>query len=68
MFVHTGEYTKHVNGDMLKSTYYTFTPRSLLNRDFDTMDDELAALLIAAYRTIGMLEGMALFITHKEHF
>jgi len=68
MFVHTGDYVEHVSNDALQSTYYTFTPCPLLHGDFYIMDDDLAALLASAHRTIGMLEGMTFSISDKELF
>jgi hypothetical protein len=66
MFVHTGDYFEHTSNDTLRSTYYTFTPVPLMEGSFYSMNDELSALLTDAYRSLGVLEGMAEFIPDKE--
>jgi hypothetical protein len=56
-----GEYTKHTNDNKWQHTYYTFTLRPLTGVKFYEMDKELAAILVSAHRTLGMLEGMAIY-------
>lgn len=66
MFVNTGDYIEHKNNTPMRSTYYTFTPRPLMDGGFFTMDNDLASLLTTAYRNIGVLEGLLLTVDEKE--
>ena len=66
MFVHTGDYLEHTGNDILRSTYYTFTPRPLMDGSFYTMDDSLSTLLSDAHRAFGFLEGLIYCIPDKE--
>lgn len=58
MFFYTGDYIEHTTDDIYRSTYYTFTPRTLLDGDFYTLDEELVRLLTEAHRALGVLQGM----------
>ena len=66
MFVSTGNYVEHRSDSASRSVYYTFTPRPLMEGSFYSLDDELSHLLVAAHRSLGMLEGMSLYLTDKE--
>lgn len=68
MFVHTGDYVEYTTDDISRSTYYTFTPRPLMEGNFYIMDDALAALLTETHRTLGILEGMLHSLPDKELF
>lgn len=68
MFVHTGDYVRHINDDVLHSIYYTFTPCPLLEGNFYTMDDALATLLSEAHRALGILEGITLSLSDSGCF
>jgi len=61
MFVNTGDYIEQVADSAVRSTYYTFTPRPLMEGSFYTMNDDLALLLAETHRALGILEGMAYF-------
>lgn len=63
MFVHTGDYVRHINDDVSHSTYYTFTPCPLLEGNFYTMDDALATLLSEAHHPLGILEAITLSLS-----
>lgn len=58
MFSYTGDYFEHTTTSVPCSTYYTFTPRSLMDGDFYTLDDELVGLLSETHQTLGLLAGM----------
>lgn len=66
MFMITGDYVEHKSDSASRSVYYTFTPRPLMEGSFYLLDDELSHLLVAAHRTLGMLEGMSLYLADKE--
>lgn len=66
MFVHTGDYTEHKTDTPLRLTYYTFTPRPLMDGGFYTMTDDMESLLVAAHRAIGIIEGMFLSFHEGE--
>lgn len=68
MFIHTGDYIEQVSNDFSHSTYYTFTPRLLMDGGFYAMGDDLATLLASAHRTIGILEGILLAFPESESF
>lgn len=68
MSVYTGDYVRQISSCVLKLTYFTFTPLPLMEGNFYTMDDELAALLSNTHRILGMLEGMAYHFSDKEQF
>ncbi len=66
MSVYTGEYFKHVSDDAFRAVYYTFTPNPLFDGDYYSLDEEICALLVETHRALGVLEGMAMFITDVE--
>ena len=57
MHPYTGDYTEQRKNGKLNFIYYTFTPRPLKGNTFFKIDDELMALLIETYHTLGLLEG-----------
>lgn len=68
MIPYTGEYIEHFDPEKPSLKFYSFTPRPLMRGDMYQMDDELAALLIEAYRNIGFLEGLIKYAPNKEAF
>jgi len=58
MFTYTGTYYEHTSDNIMRSAYYTFTPKPLMEGGFYSMDEELTSLLISAHRSLGVLEGM----------
>jgi len=68
MFIHTGDYIEQVGNDLTRSTYYTFTPRPLMDGGFYTLDDDSASLLTETHRTIGILEGVLLTSPERVMF
>lgn len=57
MSVYTGDYVRQISSCVPKLTYFTFTPLPLMEGNFYTMDNELAALLSNTHRIFGMLGG-----------
>jgi len=51
-----------------RSSYYTFTPRTLSDLRIDDSDDETNSLLTAAHRQLGILEGIIRTSTSIERF
>ena len=47
-------------------SFYTFTPRPLMDGDFFELDEELLAMLTVTYRKLGILEGMIKLIPDIE--
>lgn len=68
MSVYTGDYVRQISSRVPQLTYFTFTPFPLMEGNFYTMDDKLAALLSNTHRILGMLEGMAYHFSDKEQF
>lgn len=68
MSVYTGDYLRQISSCVPKLTYFTFTPLPLMEGNFYTMDNELAALLSNTHRILGMLEGTAYALSDKEAF
>ena len=66
MFVRTGDYREHVGNDSALSTYYTFTPRPLVEGNFYSVTDDLVALLTDTHRTLGFLNGIAVSTSDIE--
>lgn len=65
---YTGDYIEHIEPGKNSLKFYSFTPRPLMRGHMYQMDDELAALLIDAHRSIGFLEGLIKYAPNKEAF
>lgn len=68
MHPYTGDYTEQRKNGKLNFIYYTFTPRPLKGNTFFKIDDELMALLIETYHTLGLLEGVLQYAPNKNSF
>ena len=68
MHPYTGDYTEQRKNGKLNFIYYTFTPRPLKGNTFFKIDDELMALLIETYHTLGLLEGLLQYAPNKNSF
>ena len=68
MNARTGDYTRHINDDILKTYYFTFKPRPLLDGSFYAFDEELVARLTEAHRILGALSGVVSVMPGREHF
>ena len=68
MNARTGDYTRHINDDILKTYYFTFKPRPLLDGSFYAFDEELVARLTEAHRILGALSGVFSVMPGREHF
>ncbi len=66
MFKKTGEYSQHKLNNPAQKQYYTFTPCPLFNNNFITLDPELIVLLTSAHKTLGILEGMSIYLPDSE--
>ena len=66
MFINTGDYVEHIRDDVLRSSYYTFTPLPLMEGSFYSMNDALAESLADVHRILGFLEGMISVIPDTE--
>ena len=68
MYQSPGNYTKHTESEKTDFVYYTFIPRPLAEGNFFQIDDELSDLLIEAYHTLGVLEGLAKHAPNRTSF
>ena len=66
MFKKTGEYSQHKLNNPAQKQYYTFTPCPLFNNNFIALDPELIVLLTSAHKTLGILEGMSIYLPDSE--
>jgi len=72
MYQYTGEYEQHLDDNwkpirpLKPVSFYTFTPRPLIDGNFFDMDDELFALLTMTHKQLGILEGMMKFVPDYE--